>query len=154
MRSTPGWRGYNLRMDTAHSDNIFVKILRGELPSHGVYSDEDTYAFLDIFPHAPGHTLVVPRIYSEHILEASEQEIAACLRTVRRLIPAVIAASGAAGVTVLTNMGREAGQMVPYLHFHIIPRAAGSKLHGEQGLQANEAELALIAEKIRQELQR
>lgn len=138
----------------SHTDNIFVRILRGELPSHAVYSDEDTYAFLDIFPHAPGHTLVVPRIYSEHILEASEREISACLCTVRRLIPAVVAASGAAGATVLTNMGREAGQMVPYLHFHIIPRAAGSKLHGELGGQADEKELVAMAAKIRAELER
>jgi histidine triad (HIT) family protein len=141
-------------MDTAHSDNIFVKILRGELPSHAVFSDDATYAFLDIFPQTPGHTLVVPRNFSEHILEATEQDIAACLRTVRRLLPAVIAASGSAGATVLTNMGREAGQMVPYLHFHIIPRAVGSKLHGEQGGQADDAELAAMAVKIRAELER
>jgi histidine triad (HIT) family protein len=136
-------------MDSAHSDNVFVKILRGELPSHAVYSDDDTYAFLDIFPQAAGHTLVVPRIYSEHILEATEQEIAACLRTVRRLIPAIIAATGSAGATVLTNMGRDAGQMVPYLHFHIIPRSPGSKLTSEQGGHGVEAELAAMAEKIR-----
>jgi histidine triad (HIT) family protein len=141
-------------MDSAHSENIFVRILRGELPSHEVYSDEDTYAFLDIFPHAPGHTLVVPRIFSEHILEASEQELAACLRTVRQLIPAIAAATGAAGATVLTNIGREAGQMVPYLHFHIIPRSAGSKLHSEQGGQGDDKELAAMAAKIREELAR
>jgi len=137
-----------------NSDNIFVKILRGELPSHAVYSDEDTYAFLDIFPHSPGHTLVVPRIYSGHILEATEQDIAACLRTVRRLIPAILAATGSAGATVLSNMGREAGQMVPYLHFHIIPRAAGSKLHGEQVGAADTKDLAAMAAKIKDELDR
>ena len=144
---------YNLRMD-APAENIFVKILRGELPSHEVYSDDDTYAFLDIFPHAPGHTLVVPRSYSEHILEASEHDLAACLCTVRKLIPALLKVTGAAGATVLSNMGREAGQMVPYLHFHIIPRSKGSKLHGEPGNAGDQAALAKLAQRIRDELAR
>lgn len=141
-------------MDAAFSENTFVRILRGELPSHEVYGDEDTYAFLDIYPHAPGHTLVIPRSFSEHILEASDHDIVACLRTVRRLVPAVMAATGAAGVTVLTNMGREAGQMIPYLHFHIIPRAAGSKLSGEPGPAADQLELAHMAQLIKEELLR
>ncbi|MDQ3023402.1 MAG: HIT family protein [bacterium] len=141
-------------MDAAQSENIFVRILRGELPSHEIYSNSDTCAFLDINPHAPGHTLVVPRLFSEHIMEASDADIAACMRTVRRIIPALIGATGAAGVTVLSNMGREAGQMIPYLHFHVIPRAAGSKLSGEIGASADQDELAAMAQKIRAELER
>jgi histidine triad (HIT) family protein len=142
-------------MDTqAHSENVFVKILSGALPSYGIYSDESTYAFLDIFPHAPGHTLVIPRIFSANVVEAGEAEITACLRTVRRLVPAVIAATGAGGVTVLTNMGEAAGQTVNYLHFHIVPRHAGQPFRGEPGGHGEEGELAAMAQKIREELER
>lgn len=139
-------------MDAAHSENVFVRILRGELPSHEVYSDAATCAFLDINPHAPGHTLVIPRVFSEHIVEAGETEVAACLHTVRLLIPAIMQATGAAGASVVTNMGREAGQMIPYLHFHIIPRSKGSTLSGEPGGAADQAELAAMAQVIRETL--
>ena len=111
-------------MREAPSDNIFGMILRSEIPSWEVYSDDRTYAFLDIFPQAAGHTLVIPRSYAENVLECSEDDLFACLRTVRKLMPAIRTAMGAQGATVLTNTGAEAGQSVPYLHFHIIPRSA------------------------------
>jgi len=106
----------------APEDNIFGKILRGEIPSTEVYTDHAVYAFLDLYPQNPGHTLVIPRSYSENVIQASEQDLVLCLRAVRKLVPAIISATKAKGVTVMTNMGREAGQMVEYLHFHVIPR--------------------------------
>ncbi len=115
-------------MRQAPEGNIFGRILSGELPSWEVYSDDQTYAFLDIFPQNPGHTLVIPRSYAENILESSEAELAACLATVRRLMPAITEAVGAKGVTVLTNTGIAAGQTVPYLHFHIIPRSTSDSI--------------------------
>lgn len=140
-------------MREAPADNIFGKILRAEIPSTEVYSDDAVYCFLDLYPQNPGHTLVIPRSYSENICSAQESDIAACLRAVRKLIPAIKAATGAKGASVVSNMGREAGQMVEYLHFHIIPRRPGDdvsfyKLGAEQTPQ----QLAEMAERIKAEL--
>jgi histidine triad (HIT) family protein len=115
-------------MHAAPADNIFGKILRGEIPSTPVYANELVYCFLDLYPQNPGHTLVVPRNYSPNITEADAADLAACLQTVSRLIPALKAATGALGVSVITNMGREAGQMIEYTHFHVIPRHPGDKV--------------------------
>ena len=135
------------------ADNIFGKILKAEIPSWEVYADELTYAFLDIFPQAPGHTLVIPRSYSEHILECSEEDLVACLRTVRRLMPVVRDAVGAGGVTVLTNTGRDAGQSVPYLHFHIIPRSGSDRVSlYKPGVQLSEEEAVHTQQLIRSRL--
>lgn len=140
-------------MKEAPADNIFGRILRGELPSWEIYSDELTYAFLDIFPQNPGHSLVIPRSYSENIMQAREQDVVACLATVRKLMPAVQDAVGAKGVTVLTNTGIEAGQSVPYLHFHIIPRSTSDKVSlYKPGGQLGEQEAKLIQQAIRQRL--
>jgi histidine triad (HIT) family protein len=128
-------------------------ILRGEIPSTEVYSDERVYCFLDLYPQNPGHTLVVPRNYSPNVLEAEEQDVAACLGAVRKLIPAIKAATGAKGVSVVSNMGREAGQMVEYLHFHVIPRHPGDSVSFHKlGLQQSPEQLAEIARRIKAEL--
>jgi len=140
-------------MRDAPSDNIFGKILRGEIPSTEVYSDTHVYCFLDLYPQNPGHTLVIPRNYSENVCEADEDDVVLCLRAVRRLTSAVKAATGAKGVTVVANMGREAGQMVEYLHFHVIPRHPGDKVSlYELGEQQTPEALADMAAKIKAEL--
>jgi histidine triad (HIT) family protein len=140
-------------MRQAPADNIFGKIVCGELPSWELYSNEMTYAFLDIFPQSPGHTLVIPRSYSENILECSEEELQACLQTVRRLMPIIRDAVGAKGVTVLTNTGIEAGQSVPYLHFHIIPRRSSDHVSlYKPGDQLPDAEARRIQQAIRERL--
>jgi histidine triad (HIT) family protein len=137
-------------MREAPPDNIFGRILRGELPSYCVYEDEAVYAFLDIYPQAPCHMLVVPRSYSPNLFAAPAEEVQASLAAVRRLAPAVQRAAGAAGVTVLTNTGRDAGQMVEYLHWHIIPRQAGDRVSLHQlGAAADPAQLAETAARIR-----
>ncbi|MCB1217592.1 HIT domain-containing protein [bacterium] len=140
-------------MKEAPADNIFGKILRRELPSWEIHSDELSYAFLDIFPQSEGHTLVIPRSYSENILECSTEELAACMATVRRLMPAVRRAMGAGGITVLTNTGIEAGQSVPYLHFHIIPRHGSDKVSlYTPGAMLQEEDARRIQQAIRAEL--
>lgn len=141
-------------MREAPADNIFGKILRGELPSYCVYQDNAVYAFLDIYPQSPGHTLVIPRSYSENVLVADEADIAATLAATRRIALVVQRAVSAPGVTILTNTGRDAGQMIEYLHWHIIPRHSGDKVSLSQlGPQASADDLAAIAGRIQQELQ-
>lgn len=140
-------------MRKAPEDNLFGKILAGEIPSHEVFQDEHTYCFLDIYPQAPGHTLVIPKKFSANIEDAEPEELAHCLATVRRLIPAIKQATGALGATVLTNSGRDAGQMIDYLHFHILPRSPGVSVDiGKLGGQADNVALAAMAAKIRESL--
>ncbi|MCC7479710.1 HIT domain-containing protein [bacterium] len=115
-------------MREAPADNVFGRILRGELPSFAVYNDEHTYAFLDIFPSAPGHTLVIPRSWASTVADARPQDLAACMHTLQRLIPAVMKATGAHGVNVVSNNGPAAGQTIDYLHFHIVPRFSDDRL--------------------------
>lgn len=137
-------------MREAPADNIFGRILRGEIPSWEVYSDARCYAFLDAFPQAPGHSLVIPRRYSPNIAEVEPEDLAACCAAVQRLIPAIIAATGAKGITVMSNLGREAGQMVEYFHFHLIPRHPGDSVSLYQlGPAASPEEQAAMQARIR-----
>jgi histidine triad (HIT) family protein len=141
-------------MRDAPPDNIFARILRGELPSHRVYEDAAVVAILDIYPQTPGHTLVIPRSYSENLFAAPEADAVAGLRAVRRIAPAVQRATDAPGVTVITNTGREAGQMIEYLHWHIVPRYPHDKVSLHQvGAAAEQPALEAMAERIRRELE-
>ena len=101
---------------------IFCKIIRGELPSSTVFENEEVIAFLDIMPLSKGHTLVVPKTHSEN-LETTPAEIMMKLGPVlKKLSRAVTEATGASAVNLLLSNGKAAGQIVPHLHFHIIPR--------------------------------
>lgn len=101
---------------------VFAKIIDRELPADIVYEDEHTLAFLDIAPNSPGHTLVIPKKPFVNIFDIDEETLTAVMRTVRKVAPAVRDAVGAKGVHINSNHGEEAGQVVPHLHFHIIPR--------------------------------
>jgi len=101
---------------------VFDKILSGEIPSHRVYDDEHVYAFLDINPLAPAHTLVIPKQRAAYLHELSDDAAAAIGRVLPRLCRAVRAASGAEHYNVLQNNGAPAHQAVFHVHFHIIPR--------------------------------
>lgn len=103
-------------------DTIFSKIIRGEVPAVVVYEDEHTFAFLDNAPNVPGHTLVIPKKPFRNIFDIDEESLAAVMRTVRRIAPAVRDGVGAKGVHINSNHEPEAGQEVFHLHFHIIPR--------------------------------
>lgn len=134
-------------------DNLFVKILNGELPSHEVYQDDHTYCFLDIYPQARGHTLVIPKNFSPNAMEATAEDLQHCWETIRKLMPAIKTATGALGISVLTNTGREAGQMVEYLHFHILPRSPGDNISlSTLGEAADQAELEATKKAIREAL--
>src|SRR5262249_46252003 len=103
-------------------EDIFAKIIVRELPASIVYEDDETLAFLDITPVNPGHTLVVAKTAGTNILDVDEKTFLAVMRTVYRLSPAVKAASGASGINIHINNEASAGQIVPRLHVHIIPR--------------------------------
>ncbi|MCC2688975.1 MAG: hypothetical protein K0S21_1778 [Rhizobiaceae bacterium] len=130
------------------SNNIFARILRGELPAHTVYEDADTFAFLDIMPRGDGHCLVIPRKPARNILDADPDSLAAVLRTVQKLSRAVMEAFAAPGVTVQQFNEPAGGQVVFHLHFHVIPRFEGVTLRPPGTMEKPEI-LAANAQKIR-----
>lgn len=103
-------------------DHLFERIASGAIPSHRVYEDEHVYAFLDINPLSRGHTLVIPRQRYLTLGDVPEAVGAALGRALPRIAKAVVEATGAEAYNVLQNNGRSAGQAVPHVHFHIIPR--------------------------------
>ncbi|GIK11264.1 MAG: hydrolase [Chloroflexota bacterium] len=132
---------------------VFCRIIRGEIPATVIHRGEACLAFLDIQPLASGHTLVVPTQHYPTLDRMPEQlagEVAAALP---RLGSAVMRAVGATGFNVLINNGSDAGQVVPHLHIHLIPRRAGDGLGfrwNVRGYQPGEADR--VAESLRREL--
>jgi histidine triad (HIT) family protein len=104
------------------SDTIFGKIIRGEIPCHRVYEDEQVLAFLDVNPIARGHTLVIPKEAVATLDQLSDDSAAAIGRVLPRIARAVLAATGARAFNVLQNNGAMAHQAVMHVHFHIIPK--------------------------------
>lgn len=103
-------------------DCLFCKIINKEIPNYTVYEDEHVLAFLDIFPHAVGHTVVIPKMHAENLLELPEAEIAPLYVAVQKVQAKLQAALMPEGFTVGWNHGEAAGQAVPHLHVHILPR--------------------------------
>ena len=106
-------------------NNIFAKILRGELPCHKVYEDDRVMAFLDIMPRAPGHTLVLPKAPARNILDIEPDDLVQVARVTQRVAKAAVQVFGADGVTIQQFNEGAGGQVVFHLHFHVIPRKAG-----------------------------
>lgn len=130
-------------------DNIFAKIIRGEIPCHKVFEDDETLAFMDIMPQGDGHTLVLPKGQARNILDATPEQLAAVIATVQRIAKAVKTAFAADGVFVQQFNEAPAGQTVFHLHFHVIPRFDGVSLRGHTGQMADHGILAEHAAKIR-----
>ncbi|MBO6902588.1 MAG: HIT family protein [Rhizobiaceae bacterium] len=131
------------------TDNVFAKILRGELPAHKLYEDDDTFAFMDIMPRGDGHCLVIPKKPSRNILDVDPDSLAAVMRTVQKLAVAAKEGMGADGVTIQQFSEPAGGQIVFHLHVHIIPRFDGVALKPHTGTMEDNAVLAANAEKIR-----
>jgi len=131
-------------------NNLFAKILRGEVPAVKVFEDEETLAFMDIFPQSRGHLLIVPKnVKARNFIELPEDKVAPLMRTVHRLTQAAAKALRPDGVTVTQFNGEPAGQTIFHLHFHIIPRYEGQRLAGHgHGNRADIAELQQIAADI------
>jgi len=130
-------------------DNIFGKILKGEIPSHKVFEDDDTLAFMDVMPQSRGHTLVIPKSGSRNLLDADPQVLANLIQKTQRVARAVMSAMQADGLRIVQFNEAPAGQTVFHLHFHIIPIYDGVPLKPHTGEMADGAELAALAEKIR-----
>ena len=127
---------------------VFDKILSGEIPSHRVYEDAHVFAFLDINPLSPGHTLVIPKERKAFLHELSDESAEALGRALPRICRAVLQATGAQHYNVLQNNGAPAHQAVFHVHFHVIPRI------GEQGLGIGWPARKLDADQARELLAR
>lgn len=132
--------------------NVFAKILRGELPAYKVYEDADTLAFMDIMPRCDGHVLVIPKTPARNVLDATPEQLTACLVTVQRLSKAVMKAFDATGVTIQQFNEPAGGQVVFHLHYHVLPRHDGVSLKPHTGAMEKPDVLAANAEKIRNAL--
>ena len=129
--------------------NVFAKILRGELPSHKIYEDAETFAFMDIMPRGDGHCLVIPKTPSRNILDADPQSLATLIASVQKVSRAVVKAFSADGVTVQQFNEPAGGQIVFHLHFHVIPRFDSVALRPHSGEMEKPEILAANAGKIR-----
>ena len=112
-------------MPSYDPNNIFAKILRGELPCHKVYEDDKALAFLDIMPRAPGHTLVLPKSPARNLLDVDPADLAHVMQVAQKIARAGMKVFGADGVTVQQFNESAGGQVVFHLHVHVIPRHDG-----------------------------
>jgi histidine triad (HIT) family protein len=113
-------------------DCLFCSFGKGEKKALAIYEDNATYAFLDIHPKGPGHTMVIPKLHRENILDLSASELTAVFRTVQTIVRLLKDKLGAEGFTIGINHGRISGQVVEHLHVHIIPRFSddrGGSIH-------------------------
>ena len=130
-------------------NNVFAKIIRGELPCERVYEDEHTMAIMDIMPRCDGHVLVIPKTSARNMLDATREQLSACMHTVQRVGNGVMQAFDAAGLTIQQFNEEAGGQVVFHLHYHVLPRHTGVKLRPHTGEMEKPEVLKANAEKIR-----
>jgi histidine triad (HIT) family protein len=135
--------------DTYDAANIFAKILRGEIPSHRVYEDDDVVAFMDVMPQAAGHTLVLPKVPSRNLLDADAAVLAKLMPAVQKIAKAAKTAFAADGITIMQFNEAPAGQTVFHLHVHVIPRHEGVALKTHARGMEDPAVLADHAAKLK-----
>ena len=109
-------------------NNVFGKILRGDLPCYKIYEDDKALAFLDIMPRAPGHALVLPKVQARNILDAAPEDFAHVMKIAQRIAKVSVEVFGADGVTLQQFSEGAGGQVVFHLHVHVIPRKNGVAL--------------------------
>ena len=129
-------------MPSYDQNNVFAKILRGELPAHKVYEDDKAFAFLDIMPRARGHTLVIPKSPARTFLDIAPDDLAHLIKVTQTIAKAAVAVFGADGLTIQQFNEPAGGQVVFHLHIHVIPRKAGVALKPPASVKEEPAVLA------------
>jgi histidine triad (HIT) family protein len=137
---------------TYDTNNIFAKILCGEIPSHKIYEDEHTLAFMDVMPMVEGHCLVVPKAASRGLLDADPAVLARTMGVVQKVAKAAVTASGADGFQIRQYNEAAGGQTVFHLHFHILPMRDGETIRAHTSKMADHAVLAEMAQQIKSAL--
>lgn len=134
---------------------LFCKIISGKIPSNKIYEDDAVFAFLDIYPASEGHTLVAPKKHFSTFTDMNAEDVASLFEAARKVTTAVEKALSAEGSNIGINNGKVAGQEVPHVHVHIIPRKKGDGGRGIKSIvwtEPDTANLEEVAEKIRREL--
>ena len=116
-------------------NNLFAKIIRGDLPAYKIYEDEKALAFLDIMPRAPGHTLVLPKAHARNILDVKPDDLAHVMQVAQKIANAATKAFDADGITIQQFNEKAGGQVVFHLHVHVIPRKEGVSLKPPASVQ-------------------
>jgi len=124
------------------ANNIFAKVLRGELPAHKIYEDDKTFAFLDIMPRAPGHTLVIPKAAARTIVDIDPDDLSRLIRTTQAVARAAMKVFAADGLTIHQFNEPAGGQVVFHLHVHVIPRKTGVALKPPASVREDPAVLS------------
>lgn len=124
------------------SNNIFAKILRGELPAHKVFEDDKSFAFLDIMPRAPGHTLVIPKSPARTFLDIAPDDLAHLVKVAQKIARAAVTVFAADGLTIQQFNEPAGGQVVFHLHIHVIPRINGVPLKPPASVKEDPAVLS------------
>ncbi len=135
-------------MPSYDPNNIFAKILRGELPCHKVYEDEKAFAFLDIMPRAPGHTLVLPKSAARNLLDVDPADLAHVMQVAQKIAKAGMKVFNADGITIQQFNESAGGQVVFHLHVHVIPRKQGVPLKPPASVKEEPAVLSDQALKL------
>jgi histidine triad (HIT) family protein len=130
-------------------DCLFCKISAKQIPSMPVYEDDAVYAFLDIHPVNPGHVLVVPKKHSSGLHDADAETLHRVIEAVQKVAKAVMEALGTDGFNIEENNGTIAGQVIPHLHFHIVPRRQDDGLKHWPGHAYAEGEAEQVAKRVR-----
>ena len=129
-------------------NNVYAKILRGEMPATKVFEDEVALAFMDIMPRADGHTLVIPKAPARNLFDIRPDVLAPLIQRVQKVAIAAKAGLGADGISIQQFNEQAGGQVVFHIHFHILPRWAGVSLR-PPGIMGDKAEIEANAAKIR-----
>ena len=131
-----------------NDQNIFAKILRGELPAIKIYEDDRTLAFMDIMPQADGHALVIPKTPAVTVLDLPADDAADPIQIVQKVAKAIEVALDAKGIVLMQLSGAAAGQTVPHVHFHLIPSSV-HELGKHAAQMGDQQKIAGFAEKIK-----
>ncbi len=134
------------------TDCIFCKIIAGEIPADKIYEDDNTFAFLDIAPINPGHTLVIPKNHHLNIFEIPEETLGQMMITVKKVAVALKESLGAENINLGMNNGKSAGQVVMHAHIHVMPRYEDDGYKLWHGKTYQEGESQKIAEQIKKAL--
>jgi histidine triad (HIT) family protein len=140
-------------MPSYDPNNIFAKILRGELPAHKVYETDRAFAFLDIMPRAPGHTLVIPKAPARTFLDIASEDLTHLILVAQRVARAAVQVFEADGLTIQQFNEPAGGQVVFHLHVHVIPRKDGVALKPPASFKEDPAVLAAQAAKLKSVLE-
>jgi histidine triad (HIT) family protein len=133
-------------------NNIFAKILRGEIPAFKVFEDEHTFAFMDVMPQSEGHTLVIPKTNARNFFDIDPESLGRLIKSTQHVAKAVQKAFKPDGMRIIQFNEPAAGQTVFHIHFHIVPCYEGRSLKGHSRDMADKTVLAEHAERVKREL--